>query len=208
MDLGLADIFIILLVTIGPLKATLVYATLTRGTDAAFKREVAIKTVFTAAIVIALFILAGEYILGVFHISLAALKIAGGLILLLFALGMVMGEDKKPEAAKTKPSTGIAVYPLAMPLMATPQGIVAVVTIVAAIPGFKGALTVGALAAVIMVINLLTLLYADRIIAMIGPAALQIVARVVGLLLAALAVQLMIWGLTDIGVVPKPVTVH
>lgn len=120
MDLGLADIFIILLVTIGPLKATLVYATLTQDTDAAFKREVAIKTVFTAAIVIALFILAGEYILGIFHISLAALKIAGGLILLLFALGMVMGEDKKPEAAKEKPSPGIAIYPLAMPLMATP----------------------------------------------------------------------------------------
>jgi multiple antibiotic resistance protein len=83
-----------------------------------------------------------------------------------------------------------------------------VVTIVAAMPAFKGVLIVGTLAAVIMVINLLTLLYADRIIALIGPAALQIVARVVGLLLAALAVQLMILGLTDIGVVPKPGTVH
>lgn len=186
----------------------MVYATLTAGTDAAFKREVAIKTVVTAAIVIALFIFAGEYLLQIFHISLAALKIAGGLILLLFALGMVMGEAKKPEAVEGKPSTNIAVYPLAMPLMATPQGIVAVVTLIAAMPGLDGVLKVGGSAAAILVINLLTLLFADRIIAMVGPAALQIVARVVGLLLAALAVQLMILGLTDIGIVPTPGTAH
>jgi multiple antibiotic resistance protein len=208
MNLGIADIFVILLVTIGPLKAALVYATLTAGTDAAFKREVAIKTVVTSAIVIALFIFAGEYILKIFHISLAALKMAGGLILLLFALGMVMGDDKKPEAAKGKPSPNIAIYPLAMPLMATPQGIVAIVTLVAAAPGLKGITIVGASAAVVLAINLVTLLYADRIIALIGPAALQIVARVVGLLLAALAIQLMIFGLTDIGIVPKPAAAH
>ncbi|MGB2933305.1 MAG: MarC family protein [Methyloceanibacter sp.] len=208
MNLGLADIFVILFVTIGPLKAALVYAALTAGTDAAFKREVAIKTVVTSAIVIGIFIFAGEFLLQIFHISLAALKIAGGLILLLFALGMVMGEPKKAEAVEGKPSVNIAVYPLAMPLMATPQGIVAIVTLIAAMPGLKGIATVGGSAAVILVINLLTLLYIDRIIALIGPAALQIVARVVGLLLAALAVQLMIMGFTDIGIVPKPGTGH
>ncbi len=63
---------------------------------------------------------------------LPALKIAGGLILLLFALHMVLGEEKKGDAEVANPSTDIAVYPLAMPLMATPQGIVAIVTIVAA----------------------------------------------------------------------------
>jgi multiple antibiotic resistance protein len=73
MNLGLADIFVILFVTIGPLKAALVYAALTAGTDAAFKREVAIKTVVTSAIVIGIFIFAGEFLLQIFHISLAAL---------------------------------------------------------------------------------------------------------------------------------------
>ncbi|MGH6890638.1 MAG: MarC family protein [Dongiaceae bacterium] len=202
MSLGIADILIILLIVAGPLKPAIVFAALTAKSDAAFKRQVAIKTVVTASIVLLIFILAGEGILGVFHISLAALKLAGGLILLLFALGMVMGEEKKGDAAAAPPSLSIAVYPLAMPLMATPQAIVAIVTMAAAMPKMQGAATLVVLTAVVMAINLVVLVFADKIIAKIGVAALQITARVVGLLLAALAVQLMLWGLGDVGAIP------
>lgn len=204
MPFGIADIFVILLITIGPLKATIVYATLTAKSDAAFRRQVAIKTVITATIVIILFILAGEVILKVFHISLPALKIAGGLILLLFALHMVLGEEKKGQAEEVGPSPNIAVYPLAMPLMATPQGIVAIVTIAA------GAQTMGdiaillVLALIILAINLIVLLLADKIIAAIGPAALMIIGKIVGILLAGLAVQLMISAGIDLGLIAKP----
>lgn len=204
MPFGIADIFVILLITIGPLKATIVYATLTAKADAAFRRQVAIKTVITAAVVIILFVLAGEFILKVFHISLPALKIAGGLILLLFALHMVLGEEKKGEMDDIGPSPDIAVFPLAMPLMATPQGIVAIVTIAA------GAQTVGdigillVLALIILAINLIVLLLADKIIAAIGPAALMIIGKIVGILLAGLAVQLMISAGIDLGLIAKP----
>jgi multiple antibiotic resistance protein len=90
-----------------------------------------------ASIVIIVFIVFGEFILRVFHISLAALKLAGGLILLLFALRMVMGEDQNPHEPEGSVTDSIAIYPLAMPLMATPQGIVAVVTLAAARPGLS-----------------------------------------------------------------------
>jgi len=202
MDLAIADIAVILFITIGPMKAAIVFATLTSKADAAFRRQVAIKTVTTAAIVVLLFIVGGEFLLGVFHISLAALKLAGGLILLLFALHMVMGEEKSGAADVGPPSPSIAIYPLAMPLMATPQGIVAIVTMSAAMPTVGGLVVLVVISAVILVINLLALLYADKIIALIGVGALQIIGRIIGLLLAGLAVQLMLWGLGDVGAIP------
>lgn len=205
MAFGFADILTILLVTVGPLKALIVFATLTATAEPAFRRRVADRTVAIAAIVTLVFALAGEVFLHIFHISLPALKIAGGIILLLFALGMAMGgghDDHGAEGGKpVAPSLDIAVFPLAMPMMATPQGLVAITVIVAAQPSIVGVLVViGALLAV-MALNLLCLRSADRIIKAIGPAALQVIAKVAGLLLTALAVQLMILGLRDLGVV-------
>jgi multiple antibiotic resistance protein len=200
MQFGVIDIITVLLVTIGPLKALIVYATLTAKADADFRRQVAIKTVTTAAIVSLVFVLAGEMLLRIFHVSLPALKIAGGIILLLFAIGMIMGgghDDEKPKAL----SLDIAVYPLAMPMMATPQGLVALTAITAAQPNL---LWVGVLALIvlaIMALNLACLLSADRIIKAIGPSGLQIIAKVAGVLLTGLAVQLMILGFRDLGLI-------
>jgi multiple antibiotic resistance protein len=208
MDLAIADIAVILFITIGPMKAAIVFATLTAKADAAFRRQVAIKTVTTAAIVVLLFIVGGEFLLGVFHISLAALKLAGGLILLLFALHMVMGEEKGGAEDAGPPSPSIAIYPLAMPLMATPQGIVAIVTMSAAMPTIGGLLLLVVISAVILAINLLALLYADKIIALIGVGALQIIGRIMGLLLTGLAIQLILWGLGDVGAIPPMTTKH
>lgn len=203
MPFGIADIIVILLITIGPLKATIVFATLTAKADSAFRRQVAIKTVITAAVVVVLFVIAGEFLLKVFHITLPALKIAGGLILLLFALHMVLGEEKKGDAEAASPSTDIAVYPLAMPLMATPQGIVAIVTIAAGTQSMAGIATLLVICLAIMAFNLLVLIFADKIIAAIGPAALQIIGKIVGILLAGLAIQLMLSAGTDLGLIAK-----
>jgi multiple antibiotic resistance protein len=123
MQFGVVDVLTVLLVTIGPLKALIVYATPTAKADTDFRRQVAIKTVTTATIVALLFVVAGEFLLHVFHITLPALKIAGGIILLLFALGMVRDDgygDDDPQPKALSPD--IAVYPLAMPMMATPRG--------------------------------------------------------------------------------------
>jgi len=204
MQLGALDILMIFLVTIGPLKASIVYTTLTANADPAFRRSVAIKTVVTSTVVAILFVVAGEFLLKVFHVSIPALKIAGGLILLLYALSMVMGdESNKSGHAGTVQSTDIGIYPLAMPLMATPQGLVAIVTITATATSTNEVLLVAGLILGIMAFNFVFLLAAHRIIGLIGPSALQIVARIVGLLLVALAVQLMIWGLIDLGVLEK-----
>ncbi|MBE9486567.1 MAG: MarC family protein [Chloroflexi bacterium] len=206
MELGALDILMVLLVTIGPLKAVIVYTTLTADADPGFRRSVAIKTVVTATVVGILFVVAGEFLLKVFHISIPALKIAGGLILVLYALSMVMGgESNHDDHAHTAQSTDIGIYPLAMPLMATPQGIVAIVTITATATSINETLLVAGLVLGVMAFNFVVLLGAHRIMSLMGPSAIQIVARIVGLLLVALAVQLMIWGFEDLGVLePMP----
>jgi len=204
MELGVLDILMIFFVTIGPLKATIVFAGLTANADPGFRRSVAIKTVVTATAVAILFVFAGEFLLKMFHVSLPALKLAGGLILVLYALSMVTGgESSQGDQAGNAQSTDIAIYPLAMPLMATPQGIVAIVTVTATTTTTAETLTIVGLILGIMAFNLVFLLRAHWIIRLIGPSALQIVARIVGLLLVALAIQLMIWGLRDLNVLEQ-----
>lgn len=207
-DMGLADIFVILLITIGPLKAAIVYAKLTGKADFAFKRQVAFKTVTVATIVCLLFVFAGQWLLGVFHVSLPALKIAGGLILLLFALDMVMGSEKKTEDGDALPSADIAIYPLAMPLMATPQGLVAITAIVATRDAFVDLLAIAVMVLIVMAINLGVLLSADRLLKKGGGGAMVVVGKVVGLLLAALAVQLMISSFRDLGLIAAATGAH
>jgi multiple antibiotic resistance protein len=206
-DLGLVDVIVILLITIGPIKAAVVYAGLTTGAEPALKRAIALKTVITAGIIVLLFVLAGQFLLQVFHITLPAFTLAGGLILLLFALHMVIGEEKKGENGPSAPSLSIAVYPLAMPLMATPQGIVAVMMLQAAFPEWKHLLILAAISVAIMAFNFIVLLYADKIMQKLGPAALMVIMRVVGLLLAGLAMQLLIKALTDLGAL-QPLAAH
>jgi len=204
MPIGIVDIIVILLVTVGPLKALIVYATLTGGADAALRRQIAFKTVFTAAIIALLFVVAGEFFLQVLHTSLAALKIAGGIILLLFALHMVMGDESAdPEGKPKQVSLNIAVYPLAMPMMATPQGLVAITALTAGAENTGQVIAIAVIVAAIMVFNLICLLLADRIIKALGPSTLLIVAKIAGLLLCALAIQLMILGFSDLGIIDK-----
>jgi multiple antibiotic resistance protein len=206
--LGLVDVIVILLITIGPIKAAVIYAGLTASADAALKRAIALKTVITAGIIVLLFVLAGQFILQVFHITLPALTLAGGLILLLFALHMVIGEEKKSDGAPSAPSLSIAVYPLAMPLMATPQGIVAVMMLQAAFPEWHHLLVLAAISVAIMAFNFVVLIYADKIMQKLGPAALMVIMRVVGLLLAALAMQLLIIAFTNLGVLEPMAPAH
>ncbi len=207
MKLGILDMLAILFITIGPTKAMILYASLTEGEDAESKRRIAIRAVTVAAVVLVIFSLLGEAILHTFHITLPALKLAGGLILLRFALHMVASEEPEPDehAPHRKVSPRVAIYPLAMPLMATPQGIVAIVVLSAARPGMGASILLTVLVLLILGFNLLCLLYSERVLSAIGPSGLQVITRIVGLLLTALAIQMMISGFQDLGLIARPV---
>lgn len=208
--MGIADILIILFITIGPTKAAAMYVAMTKSADPALKRKIAVRAVLVSVIICAIFVVLGEAILKMFHISIPALLIAGGIILFIFALHLVLGEDK-PESATglpQAPSIGIADYPLAVPLMASPQGLVAIVTISAAMPGLPNMLTLLGLVLAVMSVNLVVLLSADKIMAKIPTSIMKVVMRIFGLLLCGLAVQLVILGLQRLGVLAKIVGAH
>jgi multiple antibiotic resistance protein len=201
MELGIADIAMILFVTIGPIKAAIALGTFTAGADSALRRSIALRAVLVATIVTLIFVLFGEVLLQIFHVSLPALKLAGGLILTIFSIGMIFGDHEKQGNELPPPSLALAVYPIAVPMLATPQGLVAIVAITAAAESFGDVLVVGAIVLAIMAVNAVVLVLADKIIKILGPAVLQVVAKVFGVLLAALAMQLFILGLQDLGVI-------
>lgn len=204
--MGWIEIFVLLFVTIGPVRAAIVYLGLTKSADAGLKRAIAVRTVFISAVVCVIFALVGAGILAGLKVSVEALLIAGGAILFIFALNLILGDEKEaaPDGPPPVPSIDVASFPLAVPLMASPHGLVAIVAIEATIQGITEAAIFVALILGVMGINLGFLLAADRIFAKIPPAILKIVLRIVGLLLCALAVQLIIFGLDGLGLIPNP----
>ena len=195
----MAEILILFLALMGPTKALLIYAGLTEQMDAAQKASIAIRTVVVASIVTFLFLAFGEAIIKGLHIQIPSLKISGGIILLIFALGLVLGGGGKED-----PQAGgdIAIFPLAMPLIASPQGIVILITFAAAArTSDLNIFTLYIALAITMVVNLLALLFGAKLLKYVPPAALQVVLKIAGVMLCALAVELMLWGFTDLGLV-------
>ncbi|WP_163340551.1 MarC family protein [Desulfopila sp. IMCC35008] len=210
--MGWLEIFVLLLATTNGMKAAIVSLAMTKNADAALKRAIAFRTVTISTVVCLLFALAGAAILSGLKISVEALLLAGGAILFVFALNMVIAEEKETSADEPPPvpSLDIAAFPLAVPLMASPQGLVAIVAIEATLHQgvtMAAIYEVGILVGIILIImalNLGILLGAERIFAKISPAFLKVVMRIVGLLLCALAVQLMITGFDGLGLIPNP----
>ena len=200
------EIFVLLFVTIGPVRASLVYLGLTKSADADLKRAIVIRTVSVSAVICVIFALLGAGILAGLKVSVEALLIAGGAILFIFALQLVLGDDKEEtsDGPPPAPSLDIATFPLAVPLMASPHGLVAIVAIEATLQSVTDGVIFVAIILGIMAFNLGFLLAADRIFSKIPPAILKIFLRVVGLLLCALAVQLIIFGFDGLGLIPNP----
>jgi multiple antibiotic resistance protein len=197
------DIMLLLAVTIGPTKAAAMYLSLTAGAEPALKRQIAIRAVTTAAVICGIFALLGQALLSLFHVSIPAMLIAGGIILFIFALHLVLDDDHHDDGVPgTHPiaSLDVATFPLAVPLMASPQGLVAIVAIAAAEPGWGTRLLMLMLVLLQMALNMAFLLFADRIFSKISPAILKVAMRIFGLLLCGLAVQLVIIGLRQLGV--------
>ena len=182
-----AEAFITLVVIMDPLGSAPIFIALTAGRTPAGRRRAALTAAGAAGGVIVVFALFGRLILDYLHVSVESLTIAGGLLLLLVALQMLRGEDI--EQAGT---ANVALVPLATPLLAGPGAIAAVMVLTRRYedaPGMIGVL-LGIVAAVVVVA--VGLLLADRIARLIHPSVIQLLTRVLGLLLAAIAVQFIV----------------
>jgi small neutral amino acid transporter SnatA (MarC family) len=146
----------------------------------------------------------GALLQQVLHFSIGALNIIGGLILLLLALNMVLGASK-PKAVSGEGEAvdpmSLAVSPLAIPLTLNPVGIVTLVVASSEVTDLPSSIAVVVLIAVVMVIDLGILLFSDRVAPYLSEATIGLLEVVLGILLGALAIQLMLNGLAEVGVI-------
>lgn len=184
---------------IDPIGTIPIYLAVAPRGDASQQRMMAFRAVGIAAIVLLFFIVAGELLLDAMQIPLYAFQMAGGIVLFLFALGMIFGESK-PEEEMHLVERGwhSAVFPLAIPSIAGPGAMMAVVLLTDKHRfSTTDQLITTALVALVLVAQLAILLVAGRVQKLIGQAGVAVVSRVMGLLLASLAATKVLSGITD-----------
>jgi len=192
--------------TIGPVDVAVLYAAMTHGSSSRAKRAMALRGSLIAFAILASFALGGQLLLQTLGISLAALKVAGGILLLLIAIDMVFARnsgmtsttDEEQDEAVHKQD--VSVFPLATPLIAGPGAIGATMLLMANHQGqtLEQSAVFAALVAVIA-LTLLLLLLATQVQRLLGVTGMHVISRVFGVLLSALAVQFMFNGIKDSG---------
>ncbi len=188
--------------TIGPPDVAALFAALAAQNTPAERRAMALKGTLIAAAVLLVFAFFGEALLTVFGISLAALRTAGGILLLLIAIDMVFARPSggttttSAENEEAVAKADISVFPLATPLIAGPGAIGATILLVANAQGDWTAVAVVVAALLtVLVLTYLLMLVAGQVQRLLGVTGLQVVSRVIGVLLAALAVQFIFDGI-------------
>jgi multiple antibiotic resistance protein len=196
--------FVTLFVVIDPPGCAPIYAGLSSDASPRQRHRMALKAVLIAALILFGFALVGEDLLKALHIELDAFRIAGGIMLFIIALEMVVekrtkrreerAEKVRAEHAQTPEIEDISVFPMAMPMIAGPGAIATVMLLVSKAEGAEQTLVVlGALAAV-MALTAAALLAAGQLIRLVGASVESAITRLLGVLLAALAAQYVIDG--------------
>jgi small neutral amino acid transporter SnatA (MarC family) len=196
-----ADVFLIILIGVGPLKAVIAYADLTRGMTISQKRRVAVKTSVVAALIAALLLVFGDIAQHVFHFSHAALAIAGGMIMFLLGLDQALGRRDIDRGAAVNDPDEVSITPLAVPLTLNPVGVVALITYSSNFSWTQEAQT-ELMIAVVAVINIVTFLVVARF-KDAPEGVITVIEILFGILLCAVAVQLVLVGLHDLSLVPR-----
>jgi multiple antibiotic resistance protein len=198
---GAIDTFLVLLIGIGPKLALVPFLGITASLDSAMKRRVQRKMLSTAATVAVALIVLGELLRTLLHFTIGSLSIAGGVILLVLAVWMVLGQGGGGHATTGKDPLQLAQYPLAVPYLLNPVGIVGLVTISAESESLAVlAVAVGILAFVLL-IDVAVFRWANQVSAKLDENRMLVTEKVFGFLIAAIAVQLILDGLASAGVI-------
>ncbi len=194
--------FVTLFVVIDPPGCAPIYAGLTKGASPAQARNMALRATGIASIILLIFALFGQELLGALHIELNSFRIAGGLMLFFIAFDMVFEkrtqrrEERAEKIAATPEIEDVSVFPMAMPMLAGPGAIAAVMLLMNEADGNlpEQGQILAALAAV-LVITAAALVAAGPLIRLLGDKVEAVITRLLGVLLAALAAQYVIDGL-------------
>ncbi|MDH7975518.1 MarC family protein [Sphingomonas sp. AR_OL41] len=188
-------------VVIDPPGCAPIYAGLSAGATPAHRRSMAVRAVFVASLILFAFAGFGETLLRSLGISLASFRIAGGIMLFLIALEMVFEkrterrEDRAAKIAATPEVEDVSIFPMAMPMIAGPGSIASVMLMMSRNHGIENVAVVLAALASILLLTLAALLAAGPIMRVLGAKIEAVITRLLGVLLAALAVQFVIDGI-------------
>jgi multiple antibiotic resistance protein len=204
----LLNAFATLIVLIDPPGVAAIFLAVTAGFSTSQRKSVAVRASFIAAIILIVFAVLGKSLLALFGITLDAFRIAGGIMLFWIAFEMVFEkrntrrEKQVDEAVHDDHVRDIAVFPLAIPLISGPGSISAIVLLSGTFnEAYERAALTGIIAAC-MLLTLGALLIADRLNAMIPHSTRSLISRLLGLILAALAVQFVADGIRSLALHP------
>jgi multiple antibiotic resistance protein len=192
--------FVLLLVVIDPFGLTPIFSALTSRQTASQRHRIAIKGVVISACVMAFFVFGGVWLLAYLGIGISAFRIAGGILLFLIAIDMLFvrhsglssaTEQEQDEATKRD---DISVFPLAIPLIAGP-GALTTVMLLTHERGLATSLLVLGVSLLVLAITLFMFFIAERIQRLLGETGINVISRLLGILLAALAMQFVIDGM-------------
>lgn len=189
--------FILFFAVIDPVGTVPVFLAVTRQFDAKSKRKIALMASLVAAGILLFFVIAGEIILNAMSVPLTAFEIAGGIVLFLFALSMIFGEGKPDEEIRlAEKCSDTAIFPLAVPSIASPGAMLAAVMLTknAEFGLWEQAQTAAVMLLVILFAYVL-MLSSNVINRIIGDGGASVISRVMGLILASVAVTSTLEGI-------------
>lgn len=211
MDTEIVKIILAFVVLIHPFSALTLFLDSTRGYKPTDRRNFARVASLTVFITITFFTLAGELLLRVLGISIGSFQIAGGILVFLIALNMMNGEGNpvKPDQDNVEwdewadwtpmdTNSAAAVVPLAIPMIIGPGGISTVIIYAAQVHTWQQKLAIIIAGFVIATFCYLALTAASKLSRLLGETGLNIISRIMGMLLAAVAIEILISGLVSI----------
>jgi multiple antibiotic resistance protein len=197
--------FIALLALINPISTAAVFATVTEGRTPPEQAQIAKRAAIVAAITLVAFAFVGEALLGALGIAIGAFKIAGGLLLLKVGFDTVFAEQTRRQAVadrarSTAPEDDPSVFPLAIPIISGPGALTASVALVNPTDShhYLNGATFTVVALVVIGINYAFMLGAESLTTRIGQTGIDAVSRIVGIIISAIAVQLVVSGISSL----------
>lgn len=195
--MDLISTFIFLFAVIDPVGSIPVFIAVTQGFDRNQKKAIAIRATLVATLVLLFFIVAGEPLLDAIQVPLPSFQIAGGIVLFMFAMSMIFGESKPESEINTiKEVNEKAIFPLAIPSIASPGAMLAVVLLTKNEdhPISEQAITSLVMLSVLIIV-VVFLLMASKIQKLIGESGASLISRIMGLILSSIAVSNVVEGI-------------
>ena len=192
--------FVTLFVVIDPPGCAPIYAGLTKSATHAQARNMALRAVGIAAVILLIFAFFGEDLLGALHIELDSFRIAGGLMLFFIAFEMVFEKRTQRRTERAEKITAsevedVSVFPMAMPMLAGPGAIAAIMLLMNEANGLEESISVFAALGAVLLLTAAALVAAGPLIRLLGDKVEAVITRLLGVLLAALAAQYVVDGL-------------